>query len=177
MSHFENIYDIAIEHNGIVTSAQAKEAGVERSEMARWCRTGRLERIGHGAYLVSCHEFSEADSYAQAVAICGPRAHLYGESVIALLDLAPTDPSRIYVAVPKRLARVLPPNVRTVTLRAGETPTVYEGIRSQSVFDALMVCVHTMLPERVVAAAEEARRQGFISRDERDMVKRGAGWS
>ena len=164
MKHIEVIYEIAAENNGIVTSAQAREAGVERSEMARWCRAGKIERLGHGAYITSWHLETRVDSFAQAVAVCGPKARLFGESVIALLELAPTDPSRVYVAVPKRTARDLPSNIRTVPLPKGQIGVKYDGVPCQSVFDALRVCTHTMLPERVRAATREAMRQGFITR-------------
>ena len=46
MTHFDGIYDIAAEGHGIVTAAQAQEAGVAPSELNRWCADGRLLRRG-----------------------------------------------------------------------------------------------------------------------------------
>lgn len=42
MTHFNDIYDITADGYGIVTAAQAQEAGVAPSELNRWCADGKL---------------------------------------------------------------------------------------------------------------------------------------
>ena len=53
MAHFDDIYDIAADGYGIITSAQAREAGAAPSELNRRCADGRLLRRGHGVYMLA----------------------------------------------------------------------------------------------------------------------------
>lgn len=50
MAHFDDIYDIAADGYGIITAAQAREAGAAPRELNRWCADGRFLRRGHGVY-------------------------------------------------------------------------------------------------------------------------------
>lgn len=44
MTHFDDIYDIAIGNYGLITAAQAREQGITAVELNRWCKIGRLKR-------------------------------------------------------------------------------------------------------------------------------------
>ena len=62
MAHFDDIYDIAADGYGIITAAQAREAGAAPSELnklARWVPTSY-------------------DAYAEAAALVGGGAYLHG---------------------------------------------------------------------------------------------------
>ncbi len=48
MTHFGDIYDIAIGNYGLITAAQAHEQGITTVELNRWSKIGRLERRGGG---------------------------------------------------------------------------------------------------------------------------------
>jgi predicted transcriptional regulator of viral defense system len=161
MAHYDDIYEVAADNYGIVTSAEAKELGVSDKEMSALAKRGSLIRRGHGVYRLARYIPTPYDAYAEAVALVGQSAHLYGESVIAMLGLAPTNPARIFVATPARIRKVLPGHI--VVVRASDTTTRYEGIPSQSVFDAIGACKKTMLPDRLEEATNEARSQGFIT--------------
>jgi hypothetical protein len=95
------------------------------------------------------------------VVLVGSHAYLFGESVIAMLELAPTNHSRVFVATPTRIRRKLPEYI--VVIKADDNVTHYEGIASQSAYDAIRSCYRTMMPKRLMDATHEAKRQGFIT--------------
>ena len=79
---------------GLITFAQARELEVSNTELVQQARRGKLVRVARGVYRMPIWPYQEAAPYAIAVKAAGERAHLYGESVIALLGLAPTGPTR-----------------------------------------------------------------------------------
>lgn len=166
MTHYEQLYDMAADNYGIVTSAQAKEEGISDKEMSAIAARGRIRRLGRGVYKIVDYIPVENDPYAEAVALVGEGAYLFGESVLAMLRLAPTNPTCLFVATPKRVRRRLPKNVRVVAAPAGLEPTDYEGVPAQPVADAIRSCKGHVMDDRLAGAAREAARQGYIGKDE-----------
>ena len=97
---------------------------------------------------------------------------LAGESVIALLNLVPTNPTYFYVAQPGRSRKVLPKEIVLRTAEPGYTPTFIQGIRCQQVGDAILSARGTVPPDRLVAAAREAYRTGHLDKEEMEIVIR-----
>ncbi len=172
MTHFDGIYDIAIDNYGLVTAAQAREENVTSVELRRWCQNGRLERRGRGVYKLAHWVPTPYDSFAEALALVGDGSYLHGESVLAMHDLALVDPRAIQVATPKRVRRSLPPWVATVPASEADKTTLYEGIRSQRVAEAIRECRKSVMPERLAEAARQARREGLVTAREYDELER-----
>ena len=162
MTHYRSLYEIAVDNYGLVTSAQAKEAGVSDKEMSAIAKRGRIQRIGRGVYRLTDYIPVENDIYAESVALVGEEAFLYGESVIAMHRLAATNPTRVFVATFKRVRRRLPEYIRVVALKAPARYVWYEGIASQSVCDAIDACKGQLMSERLLDALRNARRQGLL---------------
>lgn len=55
----------------------------------QYAKRGRVEKVGHGLYRLAKWVPGSNGPYAWAVAAVGPDAVLCGESVIAMLELAP----------------------------------------------------------------------------------------
>lgn len=161
MTKFDDIYEEAVDSHGLITSARAAELGVTNNELVQYARRGRLERVGHGLYRLARRVPEDNDPYALAVALAGPGAYLFGESVIAMLGLAPTNPGRLHVAVPGRIRRRLPDGL-VVERGDGMGTTAYDGISSQTAEAAIRACRGRMMPERLVQAAGAARREGYV---------------
>lgn len=166
MSFYYEIYEVAADNYGLISNAQAKKLGVSDKELSRLTKDGRLERVGHGVYRIFHHVPEPNDPYALAVMRVGPEAYLYGESVIAMHGLAPTNPARMFVATPKRVRKKVPKHLHVV--RRGDRGDVssYEGIPSQAIPAAIKSCKGTMMPERLIEAARNARAKGLITPDE-----------
>ncbi|MDO4183613.1 MAG: type IV toxin-antitoxin system AbiEi family antitoxin domain-containing protein [Coriobacteriia bacterium] len=171
MNHFDYIYEIAADNYGIVTAAQAKNAGVTGAEMRRWVKSGRLERKGQGVYKLVRYVPTPYDRYAEACALVGDDAYLYGQSVLAMFGLALVNPSVVTVATPTRRRKRLPAWVRVVRGQAGRS-TFNEGIRSQSVADAIESCRGLVMVSRLAQAVEDARARGLLSSSEYAQLKK-----
>ena len=162
----DKLYEIAADNYGLITNERAHGIGVSTRNLNDLARRGRLVRIGYGVYQLSHYIPTELDPYAQAVALAGPNAFLYGESVLAILDLAPTNPTRMYIGTPGRMRRKLGTGyrIRQFFTRARIHPI--EGIAAQDVSDAILAAVATVRRDRLEDAAKEACRRGLISAEE-----------
>lgn len=81
----EIIYEIAADNFGLITSPEARDAGVNNQELVQYAQRGRLERLGYEAYRL-CQRVPEPnDAYVEALALVSPGAYLYGESVLKML--------------------------------------------------------------------------------------------
>lgn len=175
MTHFDDIYEIAADNYGLVTYAQAREAGLVGAELNRYVADGRLRKLGHGVYKLTRYAPTPYDSYAEAVTLAGESSYLSGVSVLAMHDLALVNPGAIEVSVPGRNRRSLPSWVKTVRAN-GTAPTAYEGIPSQSVADAIRACRRTVMPERLMDAVEDARDKGLLKEREAADLRRELGY-
>ena len=48
MTHFDEIYDIAVDNYGLATAAQARGRGITSVDLRRWCKNSWLDHRGHG---------------------------------------------------------------------------------------------------------------------------------
>ena len=166
MKAFDEIFAIAEGNFGLVTYSEAKGCGVAIRELNRWVKSGRLEKVSRGVYRVAKFPASEYDSFAAATESIGPDAYLYGESVIGMLRLVPTNPTWVYVASPKRVRRTVGESLKIVRGEAGYAYTNYEGVRSQHLADAIRASRGTIRPDRRIRAAQEGERQGYLTKAE-----------
>lgn len=164
MTKFDSIYEIAADNHGLITSSEARGIGVTNNELVQYARRGTLDRVGQGVYRLARHIPTEADPYALAVALVGSGAFLYGESVVALLGLAPTTPGRMRIATTRRVRRSLPGYIEVVRVGAEAEVTRYEGVPCQPVDEAIRSERGIMQGDRLLAAAREARARGYITR-------------
>jgi hypothetical protein len=79
---------------------------------------------------------------------------------------------RITVATPRRVRKTLPRFINLVPACDDTETTIYEGIPSQSVADAIRTCRKSVMPERLLSAVEDARKQGLISEAESKKLKK-----
>ena len=171
MAHFDDIYELAADNYGLITSAEAKNLGVAKSELNRWVGMGRLLKRGQGVYKLVRYVPTEYDRYAEAVALVGDGSFLFGEAVLAMHGLALANPRHISVGTTKRVRRELPEWVQPVTV-SGRTVTSYEGIPSQSLAEAILECRGIVMGERLKSAVEDARREGLITKDEFEHLRK-----
>ena len=168
MAKIDNIYE-AVDDFGLITSAEAAELGMSRAEIVQQANMGKLVRVARGVYRVPVWPAQPEAPYAIAVKAVGQEAFLYGESVIALLELAPTDPTKIYVASPKRCRRNLGEGMQVMCVD-GVQPVLIKGIFCQPVVDAISVAAKTVGRERAQQAMQEALAQGYITAEEAAVI-------
>lgn len=174
MTKIDDIYDAADDF-GLVTSAEARALGCSNAELVQYARRGRLERVGWGVYRIPVWPYQEASPYAAAVKSVGEGAYLYGESVVALLKLAPTNPGRMWVATPRRVRKHLGEGFHVVRATDDAKKAFYEGIPCQPAADAIADAVGAIGRERAVQAAGEALRLGYVTERERTDLEERLG--
>ena len=160
---------------GLITSAEARKFGVTNAELVQQAHRGKLVHVARGVYRMPIWPFQEAAPYAIAVKAVGEGARLYGESVIALLGLAPTNPSRMWVAAPGRVRRNIGEGVNVVRCDANDPVTYFEGIPCQILINAITDAARTMGTMRAIEAAHEAEKQGYLTYVEASAIERELG--
>lgn len=164
---YTDLWDYAADKYGIITTKEAAALGVAKQHLVTMAQRGTLTRLGHGVYLVKHHAFSDNDVYAHTVALLGDTGYLRSASVLAMHKLCPTNPALVYVGAFGRVRRQLPEGVRLKDRTACKV-VEYFGIKSQSVFDALVTAFEEGAVEltRIKEAAVKAKAKGLISDDE-----------
>ena len=80
---------------------------------------------------------------------------------------------RIKVAGRRRERPKLPAYVELTQVRGDVSTTLYEGLESQTVADALLECRGRIESERLLAAARQARAEGLLTTAEWQRVTKG----
>lgn len=173
MTSYDKIYELASGNFGLVTTAQAKNLGVSTREMSRWVKAGRLEKPCRGLFRVSLFPASPYDAFATAVESVGAEAYLCGESVLAILNLVPTNPTWINIATSLRKRKKLMDGVRIFPAAPGYSPVSYEGVRSQRVPDAIIDCRNSIRMDRLETALKTAVKEGYVRKDEVRVIRKG----
>lgn len=176
MTNYDKIYEHAVDRHYLFTTLDALDYGIPAIELAKLAHRGRLENLGNGVYRLARNVPSGADPYAVAVARAGEGAFLYGESVLALLGLAPTNPEVITVGTTRRVRKAFPAGMRLVRVKSAGKLTSYDGVPSQRAKDAIAACRGTIMPERLRDAARRGVEQGYITVREADELKGEMGW-
>lgn len=177
MSYYDEIYEIAVDQHYLITTCEARDAEIPPVELRKLAHRGKLDHLGYGLYRLSRYVPSDVDPYAVAVALAGPGARLHGESVIAMLGLAPTNPAFIYVESPRRVRRKLEDGVVLKKANADEPITTYMGVPSQTVKHAILSARKTMMDDRLREAASAARDEGYLTHCELADLSKEMSWT
>ncbi|TLP74242.1 hypothetical protein FEF27_09730 [Nesterenkonia sphaerica] len=170
MGYRRDLWEIAAEQHGVVTIAEAEEAGTPAVEVRKLAHRSVLKACGLGVYLHRDVPASELTQPATAVALAGKGAFLQGETVLDLLGLGQFNPYRIRVGTRRRVRRALPEWIELETRMdvPDEDLTQYEGIPVTTVERALADLRERMPPERWKTLVDQARGRELIQ--ERDVV-------
>ena len=154
----------------MITSAQAEALGVSRQNLVAMEKQGNVMRLCHGVYQVKHHVIGPNDTYAVGVAMVGDTAYLRGASVVAMLNLVPTNPGLLYLGSERRVRKRLPQGFRIKDRSVCETTEFegYEGIRCQRLVDALKTARDdgAIEADRIAEAAKAANEKGLLTDEE-----------
>lgn len=91
----------AADQHGYITTLDARDLGIDPTQLRLLAARGRLERVGRGAYRVSVLPRGRHDDVAEAVAWSLGRGVVSHESALLLHELSDVNPSRIHMTVPR----------------------------------------------------------------------------
>ena len=166
------VREIALDQYGYVTTKQAAEAGIPAVELPKLAARGGLENVAYGLYRLTDGPAGPVVQFAEALMRAGEGSYLHGDSVLALFGLADVNPQRIRVAVARRTRPKLPPFIELTLVKDDVATSLYEGLRSQPVADAILECRGRIERSRLMDAAEEARREGLMTTKEWQRVRK-----
>ncbi|WOF24744.1 type IV toxin-antitoxin system AbiEi family antitoxin domain-containing protein [Microbacterium betulae] len=164
MGYRIDLWELAASRNGVVTVAEAEDAGVPAVEVRKLAARGALRGYGQGVYTHRDVPTSPFTEPLVAVALAGEGAFLHRESVLDLLGLGQFNPPKVRVGTRRRVRRTLPewmelenrPDVPEEDL------THYEGIPATTVQRALEDMRDRMPPDRWEDMVDEALRRDLI---------------
>src|SRR5260370_39835333 len=115
-TRMDELYALAEEHDGLLTSKEARALGIRDSVLVRLAQRGRLERMTRGVYRIAHYptdrfaQYREAVLWAQASHHGPERIALSHETALLLDGISAVNPSRASLTVPKcaRLRRKHP---------------------------------------------------------------------
>jgi len=172
-TNLEPLFELASEHDGLVTTKLAAEAGISRRALAGMVARGWLERTGRGVYRVNhmvpgpLSSVREAILWAQSHS--GPRVALSHESALVVFGLTDANPSKIHLTIPQgaRLRRQVPARIEIHRAKLDDSDVVkHEGIPVTSVSRTVLDLVSAGNMRFARDAIAQARREGYISEDE-----------
>lgn len=164
MGYRQDLWELAASRNGVVTVAEAEDAGVPAVEVRKLAARGALRGCGQGVYTHRDVPTTPLTEPMVAVALAGEGAFLHRESLLGLLGLGQFNPPKVRVGTRRRVRRTLPewmelenrPDV------PDEDLTRYEGVPATTVRRALEDMQDRMPPDRWEAVLDEALRRDLI---------------
>ncbi len=177
----DELFALAEEHDGLLTSREARAAGIQDSVLIRLAQRGRLERMTRGVYRIAHYPADRLAQYREAVlwakASHGPeRIALSHETALLLYGISDANPSRVHLTVPTsaRLRRKCPEWVaihraNLSTQDIGEHEGLPVTTVSRSIMDVL-VATHRIDVAR--QSVSDAVREGLLNSSEASSLRR-----
>jgi predicted transcriptional regulator of viral defense system len=177
----DELFALAEEHDGLLTSKEARAAGIQDSVLVRLAQRGRLERMTRGVYRIAHYPADRLAQYREAVlwakASQGPEViALSHETALLLYGISDANPSRVNLTVPTsaRLRRKCPDwvaihranlSLRDIREHEGLPVTTV----SRSIMDVLTATHRTDMARQSVS---NALREGILSNSEASSLRR-----
>jgi predicted transcriptional regulator of viral defense system len=180
-TRFDELVNLAEEHDGLFTTEQARQSGFSDSVLARLAQRGRLERTARGVYRIPYVPTNRFSQYREALLWAqshrGPNSvALSHETALAVYGISDANPASIHLTVPKsaRLRRESPKNIALHRDELGaDEVTVIEGLPVTSVARTVSDLLRTGGRLDIVRQAiADARREGFLSAGEAERLRR-----
>lgn len=164
----EVLRGIALEQYGYVTTAQAVDAGVSKSNLSMLVKRDRIERVAHGVYRIPLVARTIFDRFMLALLWTGAsEAVLSHETALAAFEVCDVNPIVIDVTVGK---------TRRIQRQGGEAYRIHyqnldesqigwwEGMRCVKLACAVEQCIDAgVATYLLVQAIDNGRKRGLIT--------------
>jgi len=180
-TRMDELYAIAEEHDGLLTSKEARALGIQDFVLVRLAQRGRLERMSRGVYRIAHFPADRLAQYREAIlwakASQGPeRIALSHETTLLLYGISDVNPAHVNLTVPMsaRLRREHPEWI--VIHRANLSPqeiSRHEGMPITSVERSVMdVFSTTHRTDIARPAIADALRTGLLTAAQANSLRR-----
>jgi predicted transcriptional regulator of viral defense system len=174
---YNTLAELALDQHGLVTTQDAREAGIDPHRLVEMARRGTAERVAHGVYRLPVAVPTGLEQLVEAT--LWPRANavaLSHETALDLHDLGDFNPAKIHITVPAdyRLNpdRQVPP-VYVLHHRglSRKDITRHEGIPVVTPLRAILDGIETHVrPDLLRQARDTAQHRGMIRADDLAML-------
>jgi predicted transcriptional regulator of viral defense system len=177
----DELFQMAEANDGLFTSKQARDKGIQDSVLVRLAQRGRLVRAARGVYRIAHYPPDRFAQYREAVlwaqASHGPeRTALSHETALLVFGLSDVNPEKVHLTVPTRARLRREKPIWVVIHRADLAPhdlTEHEGIpvtsAERTITDILATNQRT---ELVRQAITDARREGYLNAEQEARLRR-----
>ncbi len=164
---YDLLFDRAVDQYGYVTSADARELGVDQRRLVDMESRGTLERVARGLYRFDAIPLTGREQFMEAV--LWPRRTrgvLSHDTALDLHELCDVNPAKVHITVPLgyRINRDAP-SVYAIHHRtlAEDDLTVVDGLPTVTPLRAILDGIESHIgPELVQQAIETARSRGLV---------------
>lgn len=170
-THLDSLLELASEHDGLVTTKLAAEAGITRRTLAGMVERDRLKRVSRGVYRLAHLIPGPLSSYREAIlwaqSHSGPRVALSHETALVILGLTDANPSRIHLTIPQgaRFRRERPARVALHQARLADEDVIeHEGLPITSLPRTVLDLARAGNMRFAQDAIVHARREGYITK-------------
>jgi predicted transcriptional regulator of viral defense system len=165
--NYNRLATIAADQQGLVTPADAREAGIDPHRLVDMERRGTIERAARGVYrfpLLAPNP--ELGQLAEATLWADRRGTLSHDTALDLHELCDINPAQIHITIPTayRLQKPVPKlyRIHRGNLEKGER-TFYEGIPIVTPYRAIAEGIESGIRADLLRQAiDVARRRGLI---------------
>lgn len=164
---FDTLVETASDHHGYVTTLQARNVGVDPTQLRLLARRGRLEHVTRGVYRVPVLPRTEFDDLALAIAWARDRAVISHESGLLLHGLSDVNPSVVHLTAPvnnhPRAQGSGPVRIHRRDLPDADVTTI-QGLPVTTVERTITDCFEWGTdPAQLRLAIEQARQSGELT--------------
>jgi predicted transcriptional regulator of viral defense system len=167
-SVYRQLFDLAVDQHGYLTTAQARAEGVRARTLAMMAQRGTIERVSQGLYRLIHFPLGDRAAYMEAsLWPVGTRGIISHESALALYEISDVNPSKIHITVPGvfRVRRSLPAHlvVHHAELKDDEVDWV-DAVPVTTVQRTILDCSAAHLgPEIIRQAIDDGQRNGLLT--------------
>jgi predicted transcriptional regulator of viral defense system len=168
---WKQLYEIAVDRQGFVTTQDAAEEGISHRRLAAMAGRGLLEHTSFGVYRMPEVPVTQFTHLKQATLWPRAPAVISHRSALDVYDLCDVNPAWVDITVPEQYRERRPvPKVYRLhhrTLLPGET-TVVEDVPVITVYRALRDCVEIPIGDELIdQALQAAEEQNLITATQR----------
>jgi predicted transcriptional regulator of viral defense system len=165
---YNEIFKLAVEQYGYVTTADAREMGIDIRRLSDLKARGQADHPAVGLYRLNAIPPTRWDPYMAAALWHHGAGVISHETALDLYDVSDVNPAKIHITIPRtpRLTRV--PSPAYVVHRAAldlQDVTHLEGVPIVTLERAIRQCVAAKLrPDLLQQAIDGGRRTGKLRR-------------
>lgn len=175
--NYNRLATIAADQQGLVSAADAREAGIDPHRLVDMERRGVIERVSRGLYRFPLLERDpEVGQLAEATLWADRRGVLSHDTALDRHGLCDINPAQIHITIPTtyRLQKTVPKlyRIHRSDLQEGER-TLYEGIPIVTPYRAIVEGIETgVRADLLRQAIDTARRLGRVRNQQLGLLRR-----